>query len=291
MESNRETVINSCFNLMRLLSPNDITKNVAGLANLISDENLKFEVIQKIDQPLEIEVDASNGREYLKCEYNRDGEAYRSPWSNRYFPEDQAMAEAVYPSSELLQLERKFNDIFQRYANLYFDQGSTLTSVYLFDTSHAGFGGCFLVKKQIQGTSSVKEGTWDSIHVVTVDMDRQADSKARYRVNTTVFLKMLSTNPDSYGNLEIGGNLSRAREETYTIDGRAGANDDFHIGNIGRLIEANETDIRMEMDSIYINKTKQIVNTGRLREEYMTKDEKLNFQAELAAAVSGLKKL
>jgi hypothetical protein len=44
--------MNSCFNLMRRLSPNDITKNVAGLANLIDDETLKYEVIQKIDQPL-----------------------------------------------------------------------------------------------------------------------------------------------------------------------------------------------------------------------------------------------
>lgn len=52
MESNRDTVLNSCFNLMRRLSPNDIAKNVAGLANLIQDETLKFEVIQKIDQPL-----------------------------------------------------------------------------------------------------------------------------------------------------------------------------------------------------------------------------------------------
>ena len=37
---------------MRRLSPNDISKNVAGLANLIPNEGLKYEVIQKIDQPL-----------------------------------------------------------------------------------------------------------------------------------------------------------------------------------------------------------------------------------------------
>ena len=51
MESNL-TVLNSCFNLMRRLSPNDIKKNVAGLAALIQNEDLKYEVIQKIDQPL-----------------------------------------------------------------------------------------------------------------------------------------------------------------------------------------------------------------------------------------------
>jgi hypothetical protein len=34
---------------MRRLSPNDIKKNVAGLAALIQNEDLKYEVIQKID--------------------------------------------------------------------------------------------------------------------------------------------------------------------------------------------------------------------------------------------------
>ena len=66
--------------------------------------------------------------------------------------------------------------------------------------------------------------------------------------------------------------------------------DEFHIGNIGRLIEAVETEIRTEMDGIYINKTKQIVNTGRLREEYMTPDEKLNFQRELQEAMTSKKR-
>lgn len=56
---------------------------------------------------------------------------------------------------------------------------------------------------------------------------------------------------------------------------------DFHIGNIGRLIEANESEMRQEMDSIYINKTKQIINNGRLKEDYMTGDEKLNFYKQL----------
>ena len=71
------------------------------------------------------------------------------------------------------------------------------------------------------------------------------------------------------------------------MDAKSG--EDFHIANIGRVIEANETEIRSEMDGIYINKTKQIINTGRLKEEYMTKDEKTNFQNELASAVSQIK--
>jgi hypothetical protein len=110
-------------------------------------------------------------------------------------------------------------------------------------------------------------------------------------VISTVFLKMISSAPATYGNLEVAGNISRTKDETVGVTDSKGINDDFHIAHIGRIIEANETEIRHEMDNIYINKTKQIVNTGRLREEYMTLDERLNFQNELAAAVSGLKKL
>jgi len=71
------------------------------------------------------------------------------------------------------------------------------------------------------------------------------------------------------------------------MDAKSG--DDFHISNIGGLLEDNESKIRSEMDSIYIGKTKQIINTGRLKEEYMTKDEKTNFLEELAQKQNQLK--
>jgi capping protein (actin filament) muscle Z-line, beta len=91
---------------------------------------------------IEMEFDTVAGREFLKCEYNRDGDSYRSPWSNKYFP--QASEDAVFPSNDLLALEQKSNEVFQRYASMYFDHA--FTSVYFFDTE-VGFGAAFLVKK------------------------------------------------------------------------------------------------------------------------------------------------
>ena len=93
---------------------------------------------------LEIEVDSVDGRQFLKCEYNRDGDAYRSPWTNKYFP--QAASDSIYPSPDLLQLEQKANEVYQRYASLYFDN-TAITSVYFFDTDYDGFGAAFLTKK------------------------------------------------------------------------------------------------------------------------------------------------
>ena len=90
MESTRDTVLNSCFNLMRRLSPNDIGKNVAGLANLINDENLKYEVIQKIDQPLG------------KWDKQRDKMTYRG-W-NRYIEWERVPQVRVQQGRRFLQV-------------------------------------------------------------------------------------------------------------------------------------------------------------------------------------------
>jgi capping protein (actin filament) muscle Z-line, beta len=49
---------------------------------------------------IEIEIDTATGGDFLKCEYNRDGDSYRSPWTNKYYPH--ANDESIFPSAELL---------------------------------------------------------------------------------------------------------------------------------------------------------------------------------------------
>jgi hypothetical protein len=56
------------------------------------------------------------------------------------------------------------------------------------------------------------------------------------------------------------------------------------------MIESIESEIRGELNGIFINKSKQIINTGRLREEYMTIDEKGKFQQELMQAIQPIAK-
>lgn len=97
-------------------------------------------------------MDQEAGRQFLKCEYNKDCDSYRSPWSNQYFPPisaddgDDPDYQPLYPSAELLEMENKANDLFERYAKLYYDN-NFFTSVYFFDTDANGFGSCWLVQK------------------------------------------------------------------------------------------------------------------------------------------------
>jgi len=68
-------VIESMLDLMRRLPPTRTQENVTALMNICPDES--DELLQNIDQPLRVMVDRATGREYLACDYNRDGESYR----------------------------------------------------------------------------------------------------------------------------------------------------------------------------------------------------------------------
>jgi len=65
---------------------------------------------------------------------------------------------------------------------------------------------------------------------------------------------MTATNPVQ-GEIDVAGNVNRVKEDYVPINPK----DDiqkFHLRNIGKLIEANESDIRSEMNGIFINKSK-----------------------------------
>lgn len=68
-------VIDSMLDLMRRLPPTRTEENVAALVNICPED--ADELLQSVDQPLQVMVDRATGREYLACDYNRDGESYR----------------------------------------------------------------------------------------------------------------------------------------------------------------------------------------------------------------------
>lgn len=98
--------------------------------------------------PVEIFEDGEKGIDFLGCEYNKDGDSYRSPWSNKYYPAiDDPSYTPFYPSGNLLEMEVAANDVFARYAKLYYDK-DFITSVYFFESGEEnGFGSCWLIKK------------------------------------------------------------------------------------------------------------------------------------------------
>merc|ERR1711909_44484 len=154
-----EQQLDSALDSMRRLPPQEIEKNLGDLIDLVPD--LTEDLLSSVDQPLKIARDKQVGKDYLLCDYNRDGDSYRSPWSNSYDPplEDGAM-----PSERLRKLEVEANAAFDQYREMYFEGG--VSSVYLWDLEH-GFAGAIAIKKAGDGSKNIK-GCWDSLHVIEV---------------------------------------------------------------------------------------------------------------------------
>lgn len=68
-------IVDSMLDLMRRLPPPNVAQNVQALAALSPDH--ADELLGSVDQPLEVRVCSETGKEYLACDYNRDGESYR----------------------------------------------------------------------------------------------------------------------------------------------------------------------------------------------------------------------
>lgn len=239
-----EQQLDCALDLMRRLPPQKIEKNLADLIDLVP--GLCEDLLSSVDQPLKIARDKVTGRDYLLCDYNRDGDSYRSPWSNQYEPplEDGAM-----PSERLRRLEVDANSAFDQYREMYFEGG--VSSVYLWDLDH-GFAGVILIKKAGDGSNKIK-GCWDSIHVVEVQ-EKSGGKSAHYKLTSTAML-WLQTSKVGSGTMNLGGSLTRQIESDSAVNDASP-----HIANIGRMVEDMENKIRTTLNDIYFGKTKDIVN-------------------------------
>ncbi|XP_005109584.1 F-actin-capping protein subunit beta [Aplysia californica] len=265
-----EQQIDCALDLMRRLPPQQIEKNLCDLIDLVP--SLCEDLLSSVDQPLKIVRDKLVGKDYLLCDYNRDGDSYRSPWSNSYDP---PLEDGTMPSESLRKLEIEANNAFDQYREMYFEGG--VSSVYLWDLSH-GFAGVILIKKAGDGSQKIK-GCWDSIHVIEVQ-EKSSGKNAHYKLTSTVML-WLQTNKEGSGTMNLGGSLTRQ------VESDAAVNDNSpHIVNIGKMVEEMENKIRSTLNSIYFGKTKDIVNRLRSHEPLQDSKQQAAFKKDLFQALS-----
>lgn len=242
----------AALDLLRRLDP---SKTKANLQNVISLEpDLAEDLLSSIDLPLTVMADpkAAN-REFLCCDYNRDMDSYRSPWSNDYFPQLPAadLEESPFPSAPLRELETLCNDSFDVYRDLYYEGG--VSSVYLWDLdADTDFAGVALFKK-----SNVSSSSWDSIHVVEVTA--QGNGDFNYKVTSTVILQLDAADAAAAAAMKLSGNLTRQTERDFRVDANSAEQTRIaHITNLGTLIEDTESQMRDMLETVYFEKTRDI---------------------------------
>ncbi|XP_071946183.1 F-actin-capping protein subunit beta-like [Antedon mediterranea] len=246
MSYSSDQQLDCALDLMRRLPPQQIEKNLSDLIDLVP--HLCEDLLSSVDQPLKIARDKEVGKDYLLCDYNRDGDSYRSPWSNTYDP---VLNDGAVPSDRLRKMEVEANGAFDQYREMYFEGG--VSSVYLWDLDH-GFAGVILIKKAGDGSKKI-QGCWDSIHVVEVQ--EKPGRSAHYKLTSTVMLWLQTTKPES-GTMNLGGSATRQVEADRPVNEA-----NTHIANIGSMVEDMENKMRNTLNEIYFGKTRDIINSLR----------------------------
>ncbi|KAL2232075.1 probable F-actin-capping protein subunit beta isoform X2 [Sesamum indicum] len=241
----------AAMGLMRRVPPKHSETALSALLSLLPQHS--SDLLSQVDQPLQVLCDVDSGKEFILCEYNRDADSYRSPWSNKYHP---PLDDGPYPSAELRKLEIEANDIFAIYCDQYYEGG--ISSVYIWEDENEGFVACFLIKKDGAKTAHGKrgclqEGSWDAIHVIEVGPVE--DETARYCLTSSVMLS-LTTNNDSSGTFNLSGSIRRQMNMELSVA-------EGHLCNMGKMIEEMESKLRNSLDQVYFGKTKEMVCTLR----------------------------
>ncbi len=285
-----------------------------------TDEHFKNTASSNLNSPTGIGSSAKKRQtyKYILSDHNRDGDSYRSPFSNQYYPpidrDGGGGEEPFQPKRMLRELEIQANEVFDAYRQLYYgkdsdddnngdDGNASVSSVYLWNKEGGsiqdGFAGCFLIQKNVKeeralGSSSPQRsqsGYWNSIHVVDVNV--LSGGKAKYEVSTTVLLSIDLQVPSSSGGggssskngvntIRIGGSLSKQVEKILPLPSAESQYASEHISNIGQIIEDSEIELRSNLDVLYIQKTKEVLN--RIRCDSMGMDHRKH---GIMAAVMG----
>jgi len=276
-------LLDSMLDLMRRLPPTKIEANLGALLDLCPE--YADDLLGSVDQPLRILTDKSTGRDYLACDYNRDGDSYRSPWSNEYDP---PLADGTVPSAKLRKLEVQANDAFDTYREMYYEGG--VSSVFLWDLDEGGFAGVVLFKKVLTDGSgpSAPTSSWDSIHVFEAS---ERGRTAHYKLTSTVMLQLTSTttvpspsgdkDDSSTGNVTLSGSMTRQTEQ----DGHLSDWMTSHITNTGRLIEDMEIKMRNLLQEVYFGKTRDVVFDLRSVESLEGERRRRELQKELVGLI------
>ncbi|CAI4400973.1 CLL_collapsed_G0027030.mRNA.1.CDS.1 [Saccharomyces cerevisiae] len=249
----------AALDLLRRLNPTTLQENLNNLIEL--QPNLAQDLLSSVDVPLSTQKDsADSNREYLCCDYNRDIDSFRSPWSNTYYPElsPKDLQDSPFPSAPLRKLEILANDSFDVYRDLYYEGG--ISSVYLWDLNEEDFNGHDFAGVVLFKKNQSDHSNWDSIHVFEVTKSPSSPDSFNYRVTTTIILHLDKIKTDQNSHMMLSGNLTRQTEKDIAIDMSRPLDVIFtsHVANLGSLIEDIESQMRNLLETVYFEKTRDI---------------------------------
>jgi capping protein beta len=250
------------YDLLRRVPPSRIKDRLYDAIHLASPD-LTDTLLSTVDIPLKVVKDTDTDSSFLACEFNRDLDSFRSPFSNKYFPQ---LPDGQKIPSRLRNIEVRANTAFNAYRNLYFHVGQSVASVYLWEIDAKIFGFGVFIKNVVDTklrTGEAVKGSIDCTDVVEVD---ESTKEAKYTLTASVLLAV-EIDVGLGSPLTLSGSTSERKTVTKHWD-----NEDDHIVNCGELIESNAAHFRDTINTNYVSHMKHILELIAVQERGAMQD-------------------
>ena len=160
----------------------------------------------------------------------------------------------------------------------YFEGG--VSSAYFWELDESTFAAAWLIKKVADTKRGLTEGGWDGVHVFEVSDGAQKSGTARYKLTSTIILSM-STDSATAGTCEMAGTNTKQVENDMPFDESVS-----HVINMGTMLEAMETALRLDIQGVCFDKTQNIIDTLHSCADPSQKEASAR-QAEMVAELTG----
>jgi len=260
--------VDSCLNITRRMPPGDVNDTLDNLILLTVEDDIEDKLCQSIDCPLETMTDKKTQTSFIKCDYNRDGNSWRSPKSNEYNPPFEA-EDMFMPSAPLRKLEEEANIACDIYRDLYHAGG--VSSVYCWDLTEESWAACWAVvnevkrKEDLKATSPLKDHSkvklhWSEIHVFEVKRAGLASGpnlNYQYKLTSTAIVHIDKTDKKGI-EMNLSGNRTVQMEREQTVK-KASANRS-HVAMMGSMVEESATTLLNTMNNIFFGKMNTVLS-------------------------------
>ncbi|CAB9530644.1 actin-capping protein subunit beta [Seminavis robusta] len=247
----------AALNILRKTPPSELETTLKALESLAGTHDAETieAVRQRLQLPFGVDDEGEKGEKpFLKCPYNKIKEGvYRSPWTNVCWPGNIAL-ELSEKEEEIRNMEECANEVWEAYAHLYYGM-TAIGSVYLQKVDKGTYQGMFGIHK----TGST--GSWDSAHLVVVDLPNSDCTECTYHVQSTVVIALHTSASEYADTNKVKISASVSRNTTQTLKINSVFLDSNHLENIGTIIEDVEIDIRSSFERVHIPRTKEMIDS------------------------------
>ena len=244
----------AAHNLLVHVPPKDVEDRMYDVIKM--NPSIADEMLSTTDVPFQLQTCPDTHRLFIKCDFNRDLDSYRSPYTSKYIPE---LPDGVQPPEPLRQMEVLADTAIETLKQLYYN-GKGVGNCYTWEISETEFGiGVFIRKRLADGETtddgSIISGEIDSSDVFTVS--RIGDNLFRYEQVSSVLLS-LHLPLDVGEPLGVSGSLGSKKEKDLTatcpID---------HVANVFEMVERSNERFMSQISNIYVGKMREILQKCR----------------------------